>query len=77
MPEQTLLAFAQHGEVGAMLKADGGDTEEVLASFAQAGVDYDALAATLQSEGAESFDTSRNDLMSCIASKSEMLAKAG
>ena len=77
MPEQTLLAFAQHGEVGAMLKADGGNAEEVLARFAQAGVDYDALAAQLQSEGAESFDASWNDLMSCIASKSELLARVG
>jgi transaldolase len=77
MPEQTLLAFAQHGEVGAMLKADGGNAEDVLARFAQAGVDYDALAATLQSEGAGSFDASWNDLMSCIASKSELLARAG
>jgi transaldolase len=77
MPEQTLLAFAQHGEVGAMLKADGGNAEEVLTRFAQAGVDYDALAAQLQSEGAESFDSSWNDLMSCIASKSELLAKVG
>jgi len=77
MPEQTLLAFAQHGEVGAMLKADGGNAEEVIARFAQAGVDYDALAATLQSEGAASFDASWNDLMSCIASKSELLARVG
>ncbi len=77
MPEQTLLAFAQHGEVGDMLAADGGDAEEVLARFAQAGVEYDALAAKLQSEGAESFDASWNDLMGCIASKSELLTKAG
>jgi transaldolase len=77
MPEQTLLAFAQHGEVGAMLAADGGNAEEVLAKFAKAGVDYDALAAKLQSEGAESFDASWNELMGCIASKSELLTKAG
>jgi transaldolase len=77
MPEQTLLAFAQHGEVGAMLAAGGGNAEEVLARFAQAGVDYDALAAQLQREGAESFDASWSELMGCIASKSELLTKAG
>ena len=55
MPEETLKALADHGEIGAMLPADGGDCEEVLAQFAKAGVDVDALAAQLQSEGAKSF----------------------
>jgi transaldolase len=77
MPEQTLLAFAEHGEIGAMLAADGGNAEEVLSQFAKAGVDYEALAAQLQSEGAEAFDASWNDLMGCITSKSELLMKAG
>ncbi|HJT57156.1 MAG TPA: transaldolase [Ktedonobacteraceae bacterium] len=77
MPEQTLLAFAEHGEVGEMLAADGGNAEELLARFAKAGVDYDALAEKLQSEGAEAFDASWNDLMGCIASKSELLTRAG
>ena len=76
MPEQTLLAFAEHGEVGAMLAADGGNAEEVLARFSRAGVDYQALAAKLQRDGAESFDTSWNDLMGCITSKSELLTTA-
>ncbi len=73
MPEQTLLAFAEHGEVGGMLAADGGNAEDVLARFSQAGVDYHAVAAKLQRDGAESFDASWNDLMGCIASKSELL----
>jgi transaldolase len=77
MPEQTLLAFAEHGEVGDMLARDGGNAEELLTRFARAGVEYDALAAKLQSEGAESFDTSWNDLMGCIASKSELLTEVG
>ncbi len=76
MPEQTLLAFAEHGEVGAMLAGDGGNAEEVLARFSRAGVDYQALAAKLQRDGAESFDTSWNDLMGCITSKSELLTTA-
>jgi transaldolase len=77
MPEETLLELADHGEVGALLAADGGNAEELLACFAKAGVEYDALAAKLQREGAESFDASWNDLMGCIASKSELLTKAG
>ncbi len=69
MPEKTLQAFHDHGEVGEMLAADGGDCEAVLASFGKAGVDIDALAARLQNEGASSFAKSWNDLMARIESK--------
>ena len=76
MPEATLLAFAEHGEVAAAMPADGGNCEQVLAEFAKAGVDVDALAAQLQSEGARSFVDSWNDLMKVIASKSAALQTA-
>jgi len=51
MPEQTLKALADHGKLGEILPADGGDCEEVLAEFAKAGVDIDALATRLQDDG--------------------------
>ncbi len=76
MPEDTLLAFAEHGDVGEMLPADGGDAEQVLAEFEGAGVDVAALAARLQDEGAEKFDDSWKDLLACIESKSEKLEAA-
>jgi transaldolase len=76
MPEGTLHALAEHSELGALLPADGGDCEEVLAQFAGAGIDIDALAAQLQEEGAKSFVKSWNELMEVIASKSAALAKA-
>ncbi len=76
MPEGTLKALADHGEVGAILPADGGDCEQVLAQFSKAGVDVDALAAQLQEEGAKSFVQSWNELMTVIASKSAALKKA-
>jgi len=76
MPEGTLKALAEHSELGALLPADGGDCEEVLAQFARAGIDLDALAAQLQEEGAKAFVKSWNDLMEVIASKSAALAKA-
>jgi transaldolase len=76
MPEATLKAFEDHGEVGGILAADGGDCEAVLASFAKAGIDIDALALRLQEEGAASFVKSWNDLMTCIGSKSAVLRKA-
>jgi transaldolase len=76
MPEQTLKALADHGELGDILPADGGDCEEVLAEFAKASVDIDALATRLQDEGAASFVKSWDELMAVIASKSAALEKA-
>ena len=76
MPEDTLKAVADHGVLGTILPADGGDCEEVLAEFAKAGVDIDALATRLQDEGATSFVKSWNELMAVIASKSAALEKA-
>ena len=76
MPEGTLKALADHGAIGEMLPADGGDSEEVLARFARAGIDVDALAAQLQDEGAKSFVGSWQELMGVIAGKSAALAKA-
>src|SRR5215470_6498755 len=76
MPEATLKALASHTELGPVLPAHGGDCEEVLARFAKAGIDIRTLAARLQSEGAESFVKSWNDLMTVIASKSASLDKS-
>jgi transaldolase len=76
IPEGTLKAFADHGEVGGILAPDGGDCEIVLASFAKAGIDVDALAARLQDEGAASFTKSWNELMGRIESKSAAIRKA-
>jgi transaldolase len=77
MPENTLKALADHGELGStLLSPDGGNCEEVLAQFAKAGIDVDTLASRLQSEGADAFVKSWNDLMEVIASKSEVLKKA-
>ncbi len=77
MPEGTLKALADHGDLGDLLPADGGDCEDVLARFTRTGIDLDALAAQLQDEGAKSFVTSWNELMAVIAGKSAALAKAG
>jgi transaldolase len=76
MPEDTLKAFAKHGETGAMLAPDGGDCEEVLAAFAKAGIDIDILAKSLQDEGAASFVKSWSDLMACVESKITVVRKA-
>src|SRR5437762_4612696 len=77
MPEKTLLALADHGDIGAMLPHDGGDAEEILDRFAQAGVDVNGLAADLQRDGAAAFVTSWKELLACLADKSKTLRKAG
>ena len=75
MPEGTLKALGEHTELGSILPADGGDCEEVLAQFAKAGIDIDALATQLQDEGAKSFVKSWNELMGVIESKSASIQK--
>jgi transaldolase len=77
MPEKTLLAFADHGEVTDFLPADAGDGDQVIARFAAAGVDTDRVAARLQSEGAEKFVGSWDDLISTISRRTAALTAAG
>ena len=76
MPEATLNAFADHGALGETLRADCVDGERVLAQFAKAGIQTDALAAQLQDEGAKSFVKSWDELMSVITAKSAALKMA-
>jgi transaldolase len=73
VPEATLRAFRDHGHVGTPMPADGGDSEATLADFTGAGVDPDALAAKLQSDGAKSFVDSWNDLIAHIDEQSAAL----
>jgi transaldolase len=77
MPEGTLKAFAEHGELGPELRADGGDSGKVLHEFREAGVDLDALAARLQKDGAAAFVTSWQNLLDVLAAKGSSLAHAG
>jgi len=73
MPEATLKALADHGEIGPIMAPDGGNCEKVLERFSQAGVSVDDLAAQLQDEGAKSFVKSWSELLAVIASKSAEL----
>ena len=76
MPEGTLKALADHGEVSEIMSADGGQCEALLDQFAKAGINIEALAAQLQDEGAKSFVASWNELMGVIAHKSAAMQKA-
>ena len=74
MPNETLEAFYDHGDVGEALPADGGDADEVLKEFAHAGVDTGALAAQLQRDGATSFVSAWDDLVDRIKAQSAAVA---
>ncbi|MQA74898.1 MAG: transaldolase [Solirubrobacterales bacterium] len=74
MPDKTLHAFADHGEVGESMSPDGGDAEETLAAFAKAGIDTDELAERLQDEGAEAFVKSWRELLATIAEQRQAVA---
>jgi transaldolase len=74
MPEKTLLAFAESGNLEGVMAKDGGDAEDVLGRFARAGIDVNALAAQLQVDGAASFVKSWTELMKRIEDKSAALA---
>jgi transaldolase len=76
MPDKTLLAFADHGEVGDPLPDDGGDAEELLAGYVDAGIDVDELAERLQREGADAFVNSWRDMLGSIGSEAEKLTAA-
>ena len=74
IPEKTLVAFAERGKIVGVMAEDGGDAEAVLARFAKAGIDVDALALQLQQEGAKAFVKSWQQLLQRIADKSAVLA---
>ncbi|MGA9534935.1 MAG: transaldolase [Desulfobacterales bacterium] len=76
MLESTLKAFADHGDFGTSMPADGGDCEAVLNRFAKAGIDIDDLAAQLQDDGTAVFIKSWIEVMSEIASKSAALVQS-
>ncbi|MEV6926663.1 transaldolase [Dactylosporangium sp. NPDC051485] len=74
MPDTTLQAFYDHGEIGESMPADGGDCDAMLARFRDAGIDADGLAAKLQSDGAKTFVTAWNDLVARIATQRAAVA---
>jgi transaldolase len=77
MPEGTLNTVSRYRDIGEAMPADGGDCEEILTKFGEAGIDIDALAAKLQDDGAKSFVKSWNELIAVITSKSTTLEAAG
>jgi transaldolase len=73
MPEETLLAFGEHGRVSGVIPRGGADCEQVLTEFGRVGIDVAKLGADLQTEGAKSFDDSWQDLLNAIEAKHQAL----
>lgn len=69
MPEATLRAFADHGDAGRALDADGRGAEETLRRAERAGVDLPAITARLEREGVRSFCDSYRELLASIQAK--------
>jgi transaldolase len=76
MPETTLKAFADHGDVGPALSADTSAADQTLRAARETGIELDALTAELEREGVRSFCDSYHELLDCIADKVEHTAMA-
>lgn len=73
MPEETLLAFQDHGRVEDLLRHDGGDSHRIVLDAEKAGVSVKATAEQLQLEGRDAFKKSWEDLLEQIRTKSAAL----
>jgi transaldolase len=69
MPQHTLRAFADHGEVARTVDADPGASEQTLAEASASGIDLDSVTSELEREGVDSFCGSYHELLECIESK--------
>lgn len=76
MPRETIEAFQGHGRVAATLERDLDDARRVFDRFADAGVDYDDVAAVLERQGVEKFAASFQQLFDGVAAKRDELVQA-
>jgi transaldolase len=75
MPEKTMEAFADHGEVnGDQVNGRADEARQVLDQIEQLGIGYDDVIATLEQEGVDKFVKSWNELLDTVK---ENLEKAG
>jgi transaldolase len=69
MPEATMQAFADHGDMAAALTSDLARAEDILSRAADEGLDLDAITSELEREGVRSFCESYGELLACIEAK--------
>jgi len=77
MPEQTLHAFGEHGEVARTVDADPAEAVQVLADATAAGIELSSITAALEREGVGAFCDSYRELLDCIERKLEALVSVG
>ena len=73
IPMKTLLAYADHGDVGSSLGSDGAGAQRLIVELAEADVDLAAITHELERRGVESFRDSYRELLACIEAKSTEL----
>jgi transaldolase len=76
MPEETIVAFQDHGEVALTLEQGVEEAEELFAQLAEAGIDYDDVTETLEREGVEKFSDSFAEALDGIREKQGELTTA-
>ena len=76
MPEETIEAFQDHGNVALTLTKDVDAARKLLDDLRAAGIDYDDVTATLEREGVQKFSDSFEELLDGIKSKRGELAHA-
>jgi transaldolase len=76
MPEETIRAFQDHGEVALTLEQDIDEARQVFERVAEAGVDYEDVVVTLEREGVEKFADSFRELLDGVKSKRGELVSA-
>jgi transaldolase len=76
MPEETIVAFQDHGEVALTLEQDLDEAKRVFEQIAEAGVDYDDVVAVLEQEGVQKFSDSFAELLDGVRAKRGELVSA-
>jgi transaldolase len=76
MPEETIVAYQDHGQPQATLGRDLDDAHRVFERLKDAGVDYDDVTDTLEREGVEKFAQSFHELLEALRAKRDSLAPA-
>ena len=76
MPEETISAFQDHGEVALTLERDVDEAQRVFDRVAEAGVDYDDVVETLEREGVQKFADSFKELLDGVGAKRGELVSA-
>jgi len=74
MPEETIVAFQDHGVVADSLEQGIDEARKLFDDLREAGLDYDDVSETLEREGVQKFIDSFDELKQGIDAKRQALA---